>query len=101
MPKSIILDFDDVLEVSQRLDSAKEHIVPMLTELQNRIHAMCGESFVFPESSVATQETYDKFNTGLTSAMEGISGFASMFRDVLNSMQEMDRNLAGELRKNG
>ncbi|GGL04108.1 hypothetical protein Sme01_64540 [Sphaerisporangium melleum] len=100
MPR-ILLDFEAIEATSARLDSTRDSIVPMLEDLRGRVDGLLQEALVFPQSSPAMTESYNKFNTGLLSAMEGITAFAKQFRDIVNQMREMDGEMANSIRESG
>ncbi|KJY31199.1 MULTISPECIES: WXG100 family type VII secretion target [Streptomycetaceae] len=96
---NISLDFEKIETTSGRLDSAAENIVPMLNDLKNDVNNLLGDGMVFQQSSPAMQEAYDKFNTSLLAAMEGIKGFAKQFRQIKDQMHQMDQDMASSLRE--
>ncbi|MCX4689533.1 WXG100 family type VII secretion target [Kitasatospora purpeofusca] len=96
---NISLDFEKIETTSAQLDSAAENIVPMLNDLKNNVNNLLGDGMVFQQSSPAMQEAYDKFNTSLLAAMEGIKGFAKQFRQIKDQMHQMDQDMASSLRE--
>ncbi|CAN3984641.1 WXG100 family type VII secretion target [Kitasatospora purpeofusca] len=96
---NISLDFEKIETTSGQLDSAAENIVPMLNDLKNNVNNLLGDGMVFQQSSPAMQEAYDKFNTSLLAAMEGIKGFAKQFRQIKDQMHQMDQDMASSLRE--
>ncbi len=96
---NISLDFDKIEATSARLDSASDNIVPMLNDLRNDVNNLLGDGMVFQQSSPAMQEAYDKFNTSLLAAMDGIKGFAKQFRQIKDQMHQMDSDMATSLRQ--
>ncbi|MFJ6217298.1 WXG100 family type VII secretion target [Streptomyces sp. NPDC092296] len=98
---NISLDFDKIEATSARLDSASDNIVPMLNDLKNDVNNLLGDGMVFQQSSPAMQEAYDKFNTSLLAAMDGIKGFAKQFRQIKDQMHQMDSDMASSLRDSG
>jgi uncharacterized protein YukE len=98
---NIMLDYDKIEATSARLDSASDNIVPMLQDLKNDVNNLLGDGLVFQQSSPALQEAYDKFNTSLLAAMDGIKGFAKQFRDIKNQMEQMDGEMAKSVRDSG
>jgi uncharacterized protein YukE len=95
---NISLDFEKIESTSARLDSAVENIVPMLSSLQTDVGNLLGDGLVFQQSSPAMQEAYNKFNTSLLGAMDGIKGFAKQFRDIRDQMNTMDGEMAKSIR---
>ncbi|MFE2727485.1 WXG100 family type VII secretion target [Kitasatospora sp. NPDC059327] len=96
---NISLDFEKIEATSARLDSASDNIVPMLNDLKNDVNNLLGDGMVFQQSSPAMQEAYDKFNTSLLAAMDGIKGFAKQFRQIKDQMHQMDQDMASSLRE--
>ena len=96
---NISLDFEKIEATSARLDSAVENILPMLQNLRTDVSNLLGDGLVFQQSSPAIKESYEKFNSSLLMAMDGIKSFAKQFRDIKNSMHDMDGDMANKVRE--
>jgi uncharacterized protein YukE len=97
----IALDYDKIEQTSSRLDSAVETIVPMLNDLKNDVSTLTEDGMVFRQSSPAIREAYDKFNTSLVAAMDGIKNFATQFRRIKSEMEKTDTEIAKNFRSSG
>ncbi|MER6103806.1 hypothetical protein ABT115_16130 [Streptomyces sp. NPDC001832] len=96
---NISLDYEQIDTVSGKLDSANENIVPMVNQLLTDVNGLLDDGLVFEQSSPALRESYQKFNTSLLGAVEGIKSFASQFRSIKESMSENDANMAQKIRE--
>lgn len=97
----IALDYEKIEQTSKRLDSAVETIVPMLNDLKTDVSTLLDDGLIFRQSSPAMEEAYNKFNTSLLAAMDGIKGFAKQFRDIKSQMEKMDSEWASSIRNSG
>ncbi|PZG05146.1 hypothetical protein [Nonomuraea aridisoli] len=98
MPPNIQLDYPAIEATSNTLNSASDNIVPMLNDLRTNVNDLLQNGLVFQQSSPALQEAYDKFNTSLLAAMDGIKGFAKQFMDIRTQMENMDNEMASSIR---
>ncbi|MCL2552861.1 MAG: hypothetical protein FWE15_19110 [Actinomycetia bacterium] len=95
---NISLDYEQIDTVSGKLDSANENIVPMLNQLLTDVNGLLDNGLVFEQSSPALRESYQKFNTALLQAVQGIKDFASQFRGIKDSMSQNDADMAQKIR---
>jgi hypothetical protein len=100
MAADIALDFQRIEDTSNRLMSARENIVPMISTLLNDVNGLLDNGMVFKESSPAMREAYGKFNTSLNLAVDGIKSFSEMFAKIKTQMHEMDIEMAKNLKQN-
>jgi len=98
---NIALDYEKILATNGRLNSAVENILPMLETLKNDVHNLLGDGLVFQASSPAIRESYETFNTSLVGAINGIKSFAEQFKEIKESMENMDTEMAGKIRAAG
>jgi uncharacterized protein YukE len=98
---NISLDYSKIEATSTRLDNAVRDIVPMLDSLRSDVANLLEDGMVFQQSSPAIRESYDKFNSSLLMAVKGINDFAKQFRDIRDSMEQMDTDMAGKIRSAG
>lgn len=102
MPPNISLDFAEIERVSGVLDNSVDStLVPRMTEAKNEVDTMLTSTLKFNQSSPALQQSYEKLTQALTEATDSIKGFADQFRQIVNSMQEMDADMANKIRSNG
>ncbi len=95
---NISLDYEQIDTVSGKLDAANENIVPMLNQLLTDVNGLLDNGLVFEQSSPALRESYQKFNTALLQAVQGIKDFASQFRGIKESMSQNDADMAQKIR---
>ncbi|MEC3992827.1 hypothetical protein VSR01_04405 [Actinacidiphila sp. DG2A-62] len=95
---NISLDYEQIDTVSGKLDAANENIVPMLNQLLTDVNGLLDNGLVFEQSSPALRESYQKFNTALLQAVQGIKDFASQFRGIKDSMSQNDADMAQKIR---
>ncbi|MEV5411199.1 hypothetical protein AB0K60_20455 [Thermopolyspora sp. NPDC052614] len=97
----IALDYEKIEATSKALDEAADTINPMLSTLQTKVSTLLEGGLVFRQSSPAMEEAYNKFNTNLTGAIEGIKGFAKQFREIKSQLDNMDSEWAKNIRSSG
>lgn len=95
---NIQLDYAAIEATSNTLNAAADNTVPVLNELRNNVNNLLQNGLVFQQSSPALQEAYEKFNSSLLAAMEGIKGFAKQFMDIRTQMENMDGEMASSIR---
>jgi uncharacterized protein YukE len=90
------VSYDEIQTVSQQLNSAVQNIIPQLTTLKTQVDGMLtqGGGMWLDSTSPVLQETYANFNTGLNSAVNGISQFAQQFDQIANQVWSMDAQFA-------
>lgn len=102
MPKGDIhLDYNEIEQVSTKLKSAVDNIVPSLKTLQSDVSTLLANGLVFRQTSPKMEAAYQKFNTSLIQAVNNINSFADQFRDIRNQMEEMDGKMATSIEQSG
>ncbi|MEV5411069.1 hypothetical protein AB0K60_19790 [Thermopolyspora sp. NPDC052614] len=101
MPLDIGLDYEKIDATSKRLNSAVDTINPMLGDLKNDVSTLLDDGLVFQQSSPAMEEAYNKFNTNLTAAIEGIRNYAQQFNDIRTQIETMDGEWAAAIKNSG
>ncbi|MEU9286937.1 hypothetical protein AB0D57_20040 [Streptomyces sp. NPDC048275] len=97
--QGINLDYAKIEEVTGLLHDAHENILPVLTNLRNRVNALVEDGMVFQHSSEVIRNTYNQFDTSLLAAVKGINDFAEMFKGIMENAQQFDQGIANSLNK--
>lgn len=102
MAANISLSYSEIERVSNLLDtSVEETLVPRMDEAKTEVDALLDNALVLTQASPALQAQYEKFTQSLKDATESIKGFAEQFRQISNSVQEMDKDIADKVNSNG
>ena len=102
MPANISLDFAEIERVSGILDdSVDSTLVPRMAEAKTEVDTMLNSTLKFNQSSPALQQSYEKLTQALTDATDSIKGFATQFRQIVDSMREMDEDMANKIKSSG
>jgi uncharacterized protein YukE len=80
---------------SMRGTATKGEIQGLLTKLQGEVNNLLGTNFVTQKASPAFGEGYNKLNTSMNSAVEGISQMALALRNMAQSAQDWDASGGG------
>jgi uncharacterized protein YukE len=99
----IALSYGQISGVSGALNNAVAEIVPQLTSLQNQVHTLLSPEggLWMDATSPALTQSYDQFNTSLTSAVHNITEFANQFNQIATQMKNMDSQMAGSVNSSG
>ncbi|GAA3159631.1 MULTISPECIES: hypothetical protein [Streptomyces] len=102
MAANISLDFAEIERVSNLLkNSADNTLVPRMTEAKNEVDTMLNSTLKFNNSSPALQQSYEKLTQSLTEATQSIKDFAEQFEKIVQSMRDMDDEMANKIRSSG
>ncbi|EDY52833.1 hypothetical protein [Streptomyces clavuligerus] len=96
----IHLDYNEIEQVSARLNSAADNMVPQLSALRGEVSRLLSNGLVFRQTSPKMEAAYQKFNDSLTAAVKQINSFAQQFKDIRQQMEEMDNKMASGMDKN-
>ncbi|MGC0421740.1 hypothetical protein [Embleya sp. AB8] len=98
MAANIKLTYAEISRVSNLLDSSVEHtLVPRMNEAKSEVDSLLTTNLVLTKASPALQTQYEKFTTALTAATESIKGYATQFRQIMQSVQDMDKDIADKV----
>ncbi|AJE43379.1 MULTISPECIES: hypothetical protein [Streptomyces] len=102
MPANISLSYAEIERVSNLLDTSVEQtLVPRMEEAKAEVDTLLETSLVLTEASPALQTQYEKFTGALKDATQSIKDYAEQFRQIMNSIKDMDHDLAEKVRSNG
>ncbi|MEU0932926.1 MULTISPECIES: hypothetical protein [unclassified Embleya] len=98
MGANIKLSYAEITRVSNLLDNSVEHtLVPRMKEAKAEVDSLLTTNLVLVKASPALQAQYDKFSVALTAATESIKGYAQQFRQIMQSVQDMDKDIADKV----
>ncbi|MET9135209.1 hypothetical protein [Streptomyces antibioticus] len=102
MPANISLTYSEIERISNLLDtSVEETLVPRMDEAKTEVDNLLDTALVLTQSSPALQTQYEKFTTSLKDATESIKGYAEQFRQIMNSVKDMDQDIADKVNSSG
>jgi uncharacterized protein YukE len=95
----IDVSYEEIQAVSTLLNQAVQNIIPQLTTLKSRVDSLLqqGGGMWMSATSPVLMETYQNFDTGLTSAVNGIASFAKQFDQIANGVWSMDAQFANSI----
>jgi uncharacterized protein YukE len=93
------LTYQQIQAVSTTLNNAVLQIVPELTSLQSQVHTLLSPEggLWMDATSPALQQSYDQFNTSLTTAVHNIDNFATEFNQIAAQVRQMDSQMASSI----
>ncbi|MFI6980889.1 hypothetical protein ACIBSV_20175 [Embleya sp. NPDC050154] len=98
MAANIKLTYAEITRVSNLLDNSVDHtLVPRMKEAKDEVDTLLTQNLVLTKASPALQSQYEKFNTALTQATESIKGYATQFRQIMTSVQDLDKDIADKV----
>ncbi|MEU8135076.1 hypothetical protein [Streptodolium elevatio] len=98
MPANIKLTYAEITRVSNVLDNSVDHtLVPRMNEAKAEVDTLLTTNLVLTKASPALMTQYEKFNTALTAATDSIKGYATQFRQIMQSVQDMDKEIADKV----
>lgn len=95
---NINVTFDEMKSAAGQLQNGKDEINNKLTELSNLIDNLIASGYVTDLSSVAFNDSFDQFITGLRSGVDALDGMAQFLISAADSMQETDQSLANAIK---
>lgn len=102
MAANISLSYSEIERVSNLLDtSVDETLVPRMQEAKTEVDNLLDTSLVLTESSPALQQQYEKFTQSLTDATNSIKDYAEQFRSIMQSVKDMDSEIADSVNSSG
>ena len=91
--------FDDMEKAALDLSDGHAEIEGRLTQLKNGIDSLVSGGYVTDKSSVAFQNSYAEFNTGVGKVLEGLQGMSSYLKQAARALADTDEQLASALNK--
>ena len=102
MGANIELTYSEITRVSNILDNSVDNtLVPRMTEAKAEVDNLLNNDLVLVQASPALKDQYEKFNTALTAATDSIKGYATQFRQIMQAMQDTDKDIADKVRSAG
>ncbi|MEU6348468.1 hypothetical protein ABZ896_03990 [Streptomyces sp. NPDC047072] len=102
MAANISLSYAEIERVSNLLDtSVEETLVPRMDEAKAQVDTLLENALVLEVAGPVLQGQYEKFTTSLKEATDSIKGFAEQFRQIMQSIQDMDQDIADKATSNG
>jgi chaperonin cofactor prefoldin len=96
--RDVLFDYEAIENTSTTLDRAVQNIVPQLETLKRDVEGLLQNGLVLKNASPAITEQYRTFHTNLQNAINGISQFATQFRELKKNIEEMDTKVASDVR---
>ncbi|WP_408898007.1 WXG100 family type VII secretion target [Nocardioides sp. R1-1] len=88
------LTFDDIDSAADKLETGKEDLASLLTELRSLVQELTDSSFKTEAASVAFLDSYEELSDGLETALEAIPAAATALRQMKTAFQDTDSGLA-------
>ncbi|MGL4339160.1 MAG: WXG100 family type VII secretion target [Rhodoglobus sp.] len=90
--------YDDLRDVAGRLKNGQAELQQKLTELSALVTNLTSSGFQAEQSSVAYRDSFEKFTTGTSSAIDGLEGLSSFLISAADALQQTDEGLASAIR---
>lgn len=88
------LTYDDIDGAADKLDTGKEDIASLLSELRSLVQELTESSFATNAASVAFLDSYEEVSDGLEQAIESIPAMATSLRQMKSAFEDLDGSLA-------
>lgn len=95
---NVNVTYDEMKAAGDRLRAGREEIEGNLQQLKRLVDDLVGGGYVTDTSSKAFQSSYDGFNTGATTTIEGLNGMADYLKAAADTFQKADSELASALK---
>ncbi|WP_131744596.1 WXG100 family type VII secretion target [Frankia sp. Cppng1_Ct_nod] len=93
--------YQEMDDASTRLRNGKSDIESQLSALKKTVDGLVAGGYVTDQSSVQFQDSYEKFNTGVTNTLAGLDGMADYLKKAADAFRTADTQLANSLRGQG
>lgn len=91
--------YDEMRQSAGRLEAGRQQINETLVSLRSMVDQLVSSGFQTQLASGAFQDTYGKFTTGATQAIEGLDGMASFLKGAAQAMETTDQELAKAIKQ--
>lgn len=88
------LTYDDIDAAADKLDTGKEDIASLLSELRSLVQELTESSFSTQAASKAFLESYEEVSDGLETALEAVPAMATALRDMKTQFEDLDSSMA-------
>lgn len=88
------LTYDDIDGAADKLDTGKEDIASLLSELRGLVQELTESSFKTNAASVAFLDSYEELSDGLEQALEAVPAAATALRQMKSAFEDLDGSLA-------
>lgn len=95
---NINVTYDQMQDAAGKLIAGKDDITAKLTELNSMIDNLVASGYVTDQSSVAFDETFDKYILNTKGAIDALDGLSQFLIKAADAMRETDTGLAGAIR---
>lgn len=92
------ITFADMQDAAARLRVGQDEMNTKLTELGSLIDSLTGAGFKTDQASVAYNETFDQFSTGLKQAIDALDGLAMYLEQAASAYETTDTDLSNQIR---
>ncbi|SEB49665.1 WXG100 family type VII secretion target [Paramicrobacterium humi] len=90
----ISLTPESMRSTATKLDGGQGEIKGLLTKLQSEVNSLLGSNFVTQKASPAFGEGYNKLNSSMNQAVDGITQMTGALRNMAQSAEEWDASNA-------
>lgn len=89
--------YDSLQQTATDLKNGEQNLLDILNQLKSKVDASVESGFVTDRASGAFQASYQEFNQGATSTIQGLEGMSTFLTKAQESMANPDSSLASSL----
>ena len=93
------LEYEQIEATAKQLNETSDHVNPQLLSLKTTVDNLLDNGLFLQQSSPALQQAYDQFTIQLQKAVDQINDFAKNFVDIKNTVQQLDEQIATQIKK--
>lgn len=102
MAPNISLTYAEIERVCNILDTSVDvTLVPRMGEAKDEVDRLLDNNLVLVHASPALKDQYGKFSASLVAATDAIKGYATQFRKIKESVEDMDKDIADKVNSSG
>lgn len=91
------ISYEELQNTSAQIGTSRDNIYNELDLLRSRINQLTSSGFVTERTSAAFNESFEKYNQGAKTTIEGLDGVIGFLKQVEITMRETDAQLAASL----
>jgi WXG100 family type VII secretion target len=89
--------YDEIYDAANRLRNGKDELQQKLTELSNLVESLTANGFQAEQSSAAYRDSFEKFRSGTSSAIDGLEGLSQFLTSAADALKQTDEGLASAI----
>lgn len=95
---NVSVSYQEMQDQASKLNSARSDIDAQLGALRTQIAGLVSGGFVTDSASGAFQQSFDEFKKSSDQVMEGLDGMATYLNKAVETLSQVDTELANALK---